>query len=97
MATTEMSELVKVNLPDSQESYEHGNGEGCFARLIGAEACEAYWADAESGDYQALLDNDSWYYPGLKHGTTVPVEMRGRNRPVVPLKWLQDNYGPAQR
>ena len=89
---------VKINLPDSRESYESGNGEGCWAIIEGA-AATAYEEDGRydpetgAGLYKAILDNDSWYYPGLVHGTEVPIEMRGPSRPVVPIAWLADNYG----
>ena len=82
---------VQVNLPDTAEHYESGNGEGCWADLEGA-AREAYEHDACGGRYEAVLRNDSIYYPGLACGTVVPIEMRGANRPVVPYAWLVENY-----
>lgn len=47
--------------------------------------------------YTAILDNDSVYYPELVHGTEMPIEMRGENRPVVPYSWLVKNYGEAKQ
>lgn len=77
----------KVNLPDTEEEYAKGNGEGCFALFDDKEA-DLYEMDA-NGTGEVILDNDSIYYPKLKHGTKVPIEYRGNNRPVVPYSWLQ--------
>ena len=53
---------------------------------------KAYDTDEEGTSYTAILDNDSVYYPALIHGTEIPIEMRGENRPVVPYNWLINNY-----
>ena len=77
----------KINLPKTEEDYARGNGEGCYA-LFDDKESDMYDSDAR-GKGEVILDNDSVYYPKLKHGTKVPVEYRGENRPVVPLSWLQ--------
>ena len=77
----------KVNIPNTEEEYFKGNGEGCFA-LFNDEEADMYEMDAR-GKGEVILDNDSLNYPKLKHGTKVPVEYRGENRPVVPYNWLQ--------
>lgn len=79
---------IKVNLPEDFEDYESGNGEGCWAQIDG-EAIEAYEND-ERGNYTATLDNDSYSW-NVKHGTQVPIELRGEYRPVVPIAWLRAN------
>lgn len=84
---------VKANIPANAAEYERGNGEGVFVAIDG-ETLEAYNENKTGGEYIGSLDNDSWNYPGLTHGTTIPLEMRGENRPVVPLQWLIENYGP---
>lgn len=83
---------IKINLPTSWEGYENGYGEGCWA-LCDNEVKKAYDTNEDGTSYECLLDNDSDEYPYLFHGTTVPIEMRGRNRPVVPYNWLYKNYG----
>lgn len=85
---------IKVNLPSNKGNYKSGNGEGCWA-LVDDETKEAYDNDVESGEYKAILDNDSFYYPGLLAGKEIPIEMRGEFRPVVPYQWLVDNYGES--
>lgn len=87
-------EHIKVNLPSNEESYKSGNGEGCWA-LADEEVKAAYDNDEKEGDYTVILDNDSFYYPGLMAGTKIPIEMRGTNRPVAPYKWLVENYGES--
>lgn len=83
---------IKVNLPASEDAYILGNGEGVFA-LAEPDAKHAYDTDEENTVYTVTLDNDSCYYPKLKHGALIPIEMRGKNRPVVPYEWLAENYG----
>ena len=82
---------IKANLPASEKEYKDGNGEGVYVILEG-EALDAYNEDRTGGHYKGILDNDSWTYKGLTHGAIVPLEMRGTNRPVVPLDWLQANF-----
>lgn len=79
---------IKANLPSTEAEYVEGNGEGCFF-LIDDKAKKAYDTDEEGTVYEGILDNDSMYYPGLLHGTKVPLEMRGELRPVVPISFLQ--------
>lgn len=86
--------MIKVNLPSNKECYEYGNGEGCWAECD-ADVQLAYDNDEDGTHYECVLANDSLYYPGLLCGTTVPIEMRGSNRPVVPYEWLVEHYGPA--
>lgn len=87
-------EYIKANLPPSEGDYITGNGEGVFI-LVDELTKEAHDADATGAGYTGILDNDSIYYKGLKHGEAVPLEMRGNMRPVVPFEWLLENYGPA--
>ena len=83
-----MDNIIKANLPTTPEEYKTGNGEGCFF-IVDDRTKEAYDNDEESGTYIGILDNDSFYYPGLRHGRRLPLEMRGANRPVVPLEALR--------
>ena len=80
--------LIKVNLPQDEEAYKHGVCEGCFF-IVDDRTKTAYDLDATGGEYYGILDNDSLYYPGLKHGERLQIEMRGKQRPVVPLKALR--------
>lgn len=74
--------MIKANIPKTPEEYEAGNGEGAFF-LIDAEAMDAYNADQSGREYGAILWNDSWNWPELRHGTRATLEMRGAERPVV--------------
>lgn len=82
---------IKANIPADRTEYENGNGEGVFV-IIDGEALEAYESDATGGGYTGILDNDSFNYSDLTHGAIVPLEMRGANRPVIPLEWLKSNF-----
>lgn len=88
-------EYIKVNLPASQEAYRNGNGEGVWV-LVEENVKKAYDNDEGGTCYEGVLDNDSVYYPALKHGVTIPFEMRGENRPVTPYNWLVNNYGEGK-
>lgn len=80
--TSKMTEHIMVNFPLTEEDFAAGNGEGMWV-LVDPDTKAAYDADAVGGGYIGLLDNDSFYYPGLNHGTLFPFEMRGERRPVA--------------
>jgi len=82
---------IKINIPENEESYNSGNGEGVWV-LVDAKAKKAYHTDEEGTSYSGILDNDSIFYSGLVAGVIIPFEMRGDKRPVVPFKWLTENY-----
>jgi hypothetical protein len=86
-----MTEHIQVNFPDTEENFKSGNGEGMWV-LVDKETKRAYDADATGGSYKGVLDNNSWYYPGLTVGTVVPFEMRGEHRPVADYQWLVQNF-----
>ena len=88
-------EYIKVNLPASPEAEKNGNGEGVFV-LVTPEVKAAHDIDEAGTMYEGIIDNDSLYYPTLKHGSTIPFEMRGHFRPVTPFYWLQHHYGDPQ-
>jgi hypothetical protein len=97
--TMENGKHFKVNLPDTEEGYRNGNGEGCWAWTDDPDVIRKWeddYTSAPGETFDVRLDNDSWYWHGLEHGTTVPIEMRGDKRPVVPLAWLQERYACCQ-
>ena len=79
---------IQCNLPLTEEDYRSGNGEGVWV-IVDSETKQAYDQDAEGSGYRGILDNDSYNYPGLCHGEEVEIEMRGENRPVIPLSFLK--------
>ena len=87
----ERTEHIKVNIPESKESFFDGCGEGVWI-LVDPETKRAYDADATEGVYQGTLDNYCLYWNGLMPGETIPFEMRGERRPVVLFDWLNSNY-----
>ena len=84
-------EHIKVNLPNSEEKYIAGNGEGVWC-LVDEDTKRAHDENETGGGYTAILDNDSLYWDGLKHGVEMPIELRGDYRPVVPFGWLAAHY-----
>lgn len=79
----ERTEYIKVNLPASEKDFLDGNGEGCF--VLVDKPTKALWENDENiGNVcHGTLDNDSWYYPEMKHGTEIKFELRGDKRPVA--------------
>lgn len=96
MDRSKMSEYIKVNFPLTEEDFNRGNGEGMWV-LVDAATKADYDKDATGKGYVGILDNDSLYYPGLKHGDVVPFEMRGESRPVADYHdFLSDLNGLTQ-
>lgn len=73
---------IQINLPLTEEDYRCGNGEGVWVKVDPATR-RAYDADTIRPEYFGILDNDSFYYPGLGPGEMIPFEMRGECRPVA--------------
>ncbi len=92
-----MDNFIKVNLPATEQMYKEGWGEGCFF-MVDDETKAAYDRDEQptGKQYMGTLDNDSLYYPTLKHGERLPIEMRGDKRPVVPYSYLLQHYGKPE-
>lgn len=86
------TEHIKVNLPAKDDDEKTGAGEGCYV-LVTPEVKRAYDEDESGTSYEGVLDNDSLYYPGLKHGTIIQFDMRGEKRPTVKYNWLLEHYG----
>lgn len=85
--------LIKINLPSTEKDYEIGNGEGCWF-TVSEEVLKAY-NENSTLKTTGKLENDSFYYQGLLCGQECPIELRGNKRPVVPLEWLNKNYGES--
>lgn len=86
-------EMFKINLPDSKEGYDKGNGEGVWATA--SEKGFKIWSNDDS--YKELflvrILNDSIYYKGLSYGDYVLVESRRDCRPVAVLTELESRFG----
>ena len=89
------TEIIKVNLPANKRDYIAGNGEGVFVQVDSKTKAD-YDSDKAGAGYIGTLDNFSYKYKGLKPGQEIPLELRGKNRPVVPLEWLFEFYGPSE-
>lgn len=85
----------KINLPDSESSYEDGNGEGVWC-YTDAESYKKWEDDCYHIKIFVRILNDSFYYTGLNYGTLIPVELRGEKRPVALYDELIDKYGSCK-
>lgn len=87
-------QLFKVNLPDTFELYQSGNGEGIWACPADKETEDLWKNDTDGQQGVVYACNDSFYYPGeIVFGSRVLVEFRGENRPVA--VW-DDLHGTAE-
>lgn len=89
--TNSEHKMFKVNLPETQENYISGNGEGVWA-CGNSKTLNAWRKNKNKGIYFAMVLNDSVYYPKLKCGMIIPIEMRGDKRPVALYEELLNNY-----
>lgn len=81
--------LIKFNIPESENYYLSGNGEGCWGYIEDDITYEMY--DKGIGEFDVILLNDCWEYPCLVYGTVCQVEGRGDRRPVVKWDWLKEH------
>lgn len=81
------------NLPSCQEEYNSGNGEGCHFLPLTEVDRDKYDEDCETGTINAIILNNSIFYPLLSWGTIVQLECRGKKRPVLDLAWYRNNVG----
>lgn len=81
--------LIRMNLPNTLEEFQSGNGEGVFV-WVDEETKADYDRDATGGSYIGVLDNYSYVYSGLMPGMLIRFEMRGENRPVADWNFIQD-------
>lgn len=89
------SEYIKVNLTKCKDDEKDSAGEGVWC-LVTKETKAAHDTDETGTEYEAVLDNDSFEYPGLIHGEIMPIRMNGEKRPIVPFNWLLEHYGAPQ-
>lgn len=73
--------LIKANLPTNKSEITTGNGEGMW--VIVSEDCKKSYDNDGTGEYTGILDNDSFFFPEIKHGIEVNISMRGKNRPII--------------
>lgn len=79
--------MIKVNLPDTNASFESGNGEGIWAVPL-TEVDEQIYHNSKSKEtFQVALLNTAIYYP-FPWGSIITVETRGNNRPVLNYEWM---------
>lgn len=75
---------IKVNIPESIESFRMGNGEGIWAVAVDDEGHNLHKQDATDGHITVVACNDSVFYPGeIVYGSEVVCILRGGKRPVA--------------
>ena len=84
----EYTESIQVMLP---LFLQEQGFEGVWF-LVTPEVKKAYDRGEDGTIYEGILDNDSYLYKGLMHGTKLPFIMQGeRLKPIVVLDALK-NY-----
>lgn len=86
-----MYEYIEVNVPEDYDGYLEGCGEGCWA-LVDEDVKQQYDEDVLDNPgttHRAILDNDCWKWPFLRHGHAIEIELRGENRAVVNYDFLR--------
>jgi len=82
--------FIKVNLPDSEEKFESGNGEGIWIQTF-TEADLNIYANEKPGEcFLGFLANHSIYYPELPWGTVIKVKNSEDKdlRPILDRDWI---------
>ena len=82
---------IKALLPRNKKDFIAGNGEGVLI-IIDNLTETAYENKAEEYIAKATLDSDSVFFPGMKRGTDVEIELRGENKPVIVLPHYKTQY-----
>ncbi len=78
----------KGNLPRSQEGFRNGNGEGVWIQPFSESDQEIYDTNITGDSFQAILLNDSIYYP-FPYGTLLYFKNYGTEvRPVLDYEWF---------
>ncbi|PGK51220.1 hypothetical protein CN918_25870 [Priestia megaterium] len=88
-------ECFKIVLPDTKEEELTGNGEDLWACTT--EENFSAWQNDGEGIYFVKILNNSYYYPGLKEGTVIPVQFLKLPKPVAMISELEHHYGPSRR
>lgn len=74
----------KVNLPNTKEGYENGNGEGCWALPFTPEDWRKYEENTKGETIQFVLNNNSVYFEELEAYSVLEAELRGEDkRPIL--------------
>lgn len=87
---TEM--LIRVNIPNSELSFYEGHGDPVWC--LASEKTMGKWrSDTSEGIFFVKTQTSSTYYPDLRPGTVIPIELRKDKRPVALYSELQSKYG----
>ena len=79
---------MKFNIPDSEEKFKSGNGEGVWAMPLTPDDRAIYKDDSAVGKkFQVIILNDALTYP-IEWGSIITVESRGDDRPVLSYDWF---------
>jgi len=88
MSETDLSKLdkeeyIKVNLPDSEENYQSGNGEGVWACPVDDIQHQLIHDYVVGSIVKVVVLNNCFYYP-LNYGDIVSVIITNeKNRPIL--------------
>lgn len=79
---------MKVNLPDSIEKFESGNGEGIWATPYKPEDLKIYTNEILNEEFEVVLLNYALTFP-FPWGSVIKVKnIRPEYRPVLSKDWI---------
>ena len=78
---------IKFNIPESEEKFKSGNGEGVWAQPLTEEDKEICDSNSTGDTFKVIILNSALTFP-FDWGTVVTVETRGDSRPVLSYDWF---------
>lgn len=84
--------LIKVNLPMSQDQEKEGLGEGIFVS-VSDEVKDSYDKNEDGTICEGRVFELSLCYPELEEGNIIYFKLRGENRPLCNFSFLSQTYG----
>lgn len=82
------NDIFKVNLPNSIQKFESGNGEGIWAAYLTTEDKMIENSSEIGSTFKVVVLNDCIYYP-FTYGSVIQVKTTGKEtRPVLDKEWI---------
>ncbi len=79
---------IKVNLPNTIEKFESGNGEGIWCTTLTKEDLNIYDSEEPGVEFKVVLLNHAISYP-LPWGSIIQVKnMQKDHRPILSKDWM---------
>lgn len=86
--------MIKVNLPTSEEQKKNCNGEGIWA-LVTKEDYDKHSDNTSSDQFYAIASNWPIMW-NMEVGTVMPCHFNKDKRPTCDYEWLKENYSESE-